>query len=63
MMPFAVATPEKEDVKQAQRKTLELEDTFAEKASFLRVSESGNPTHDEKSKNVTEIVTTQETTR
>lgn len=37
MMPFAVATPETENVKKAHRKTLDLEDAFAEKASFLRV--------------------------
>lgn len=63
MMPFAVATPETENVKKAHRKTLDLEDAFAEKASFLRVSESGNPTHDDESKNVTETITMQETTR
>ncbi len=64
MMPFAVATPVTEDVKKAHRKTLDLEETFAEKASFLRVSESGNPEQDNEPKNVTtETVTMQETTR
>lgn len=64
MMPFAVATPETENVKKAHRKkTLDLEDAFAEKASFLRVSEGGNPTHDDESKSVTETITVQETTR
>ena len=65
MMPFAVATPEIEDVKKAHRKTLDLEDTFAEKASFLRVSEDANPppSNDEETNFTTETVTVQETTR
>ena len=64
MMPFAIATPEVEDVKKAHRKTLDLEDTFAEKASFLRVSESGNPEQNNETKNkTTESITKQETTR
>lgn len=63
MMPFAVATPEVEDVKKAHRKNLDLEDTFAEKASFLRVNDEGNPTKDVESTNVTETVTAQETTK
>ena len=65
MMPFAVATPETEDVKKAHRKTLDLEDTFAEKASFLRVSEDSNspPNNDEETNITTETVTMQETTR
>jgi uncharacterized metal-binding protein YceD (DUF177 family) len=64
MMPFAVATPETENVKKAHRRTLDLEETFAEKASFLRVSESGNPEQDNEPKNVaTETITKEETTR
>jgi uncharacterized metal-binding protein YceD (DUF177 family) len=64
MMPFAVATPETENVKKAHRRTLDLEETFAEKASFLRVSESGNPEQDNEAKNVaTETITKEETTR
>ena len=72
MMPFAVATPVTEDVKKAHRRTLDLEESFAEKASFLRVSESGNPGQDNEPQNVTteipkivttETVTKEETTR
>ena len=43
MMPFAVATPVTEVVKRAQRKTIDLEEGPAEKASFLRVEIESEP--------------------
>ena len=65
MMPFAVATPETETVKRAHRKTLDLDDTLAEKASFLRVEEAGTakPSEEREERHVSETVTRQQTTR
>jgi hypothetical protein len=64
MLPFAVATPEIEHIKKAHRKTLDLEDTVAEKASFSRVTDDGNVQQNTELKDVTtETVTKHETTR
>ena len=66
MMPFAVATPETETVKRAHRKTLDLDEALAEKASFVRVEEAGTankPSEEREEKHVIETVTKQHTTR
>lgn len=63
MMPFAFATPESETVREAHRKTLELDAALAEKASFLRVEDDVKPSEEEERRTVVETVTRQESTR